>query len=92
MRRDTPEFERFEDELGVEAEGEGWGLYLTDGGERLELLASDQNRIFSDDVDAWAFIVRRASMDLWSAAAAALLLISDDYRDHICRTVRRVFS
>ena len=52
MRRDTPEFEVFEDRFGMEAEAEGWGLYLTEGGELLELLMSDQNDKFDDDVDA----------------------------------------
>jgi len=47
MRRDAPEFEAFQDKFDGKAEG--WALYLTDDGERLELLASPHNGIFNDD-------------------------------------------
>jgi hypothetical protein len=92
MRRDTPAFEAFENEFGKEAEREGWDLYLADGGERLELLMSSQNDMFRDDVDAWGFMLTRAQQDPWSAAAAALALISDEYREQIYRTVRQVLG
>jgi len=90
MRRDTPEFEVFQDRFGMEAEAEGWGLYLTDGGELLELLMSDRNDRFNDDADARAHVVKRADADPSSDASAAFALISEDYRNRIRHAVLQI--